>query len=114
MIASEGTGGVEWADRCCPAFLRQPLTADDLSELSARLAALGHPVRLGLLSALSHSAGMTTAELAAHLGRSQATVSHHTTLLADHGLISADRGWRSARWRVEHEPFDLLRQALCW
>lgn len=101
-----------WAERCCPLFLHHRVATSDLTELSTRLAALGHPIRLSLVSALSHSSGLTSSELTDQLARSQATVSHHTNLLSSLGLIFVERGGRCARWNVEHQQFALLSDAL--
>jgi len=46
------------------------------------------------------------------LGRSQPTVSHHTTVLAGAGLIVGEKRGRWVWWRVVPERLDDVRSAL--
>lgn len=55
------------------------------------LGALLGPTRAAVLRVIIAGYGITTAELASRAGISPATVSHHTTLLRDAGLITTHR-----------------------
>jgi len=88
---------------CC-----HPLASDvpDESEsvrLAAAFRALGDPVRLRLLGMLLTACDgeVCACDLAAPLGRSQPTVSHHLKVLREAGLVSATRRgtniWYAAR-----------------
>ncbi|MGH1552153.1 ArsR/SmtB family transcription factor [Streptomyces sp. L7] len=55
------------------------------------LGALLGPTRAALLQAISAGHGITTSALARRTGISSATVSHHTTVLRDAGLITTHR-----------------------
>ncbi|MEU2989547.1 ArsR/SmtB family transcription factor [Streptomyces griseoincarnatus] len=55
------------------------------------MAALLGPTRAMVLLGIAEEHGPTTTELARRTGVSQPTVSHHTTVLRDSGLISTHR-----------------------
>jgi len=59
-------------------------------------ALLGH-TRATVLRAITSGHGTTTTDLAYRIGISQATVSHHTTVLRDAGLIATHRTGTSSR-----------------
>lgn len=60
------------------------------------LGALLGPTRAALLQAITAGHGITTSALARRIGISSATVSHHTTVLRDAGLITTHRTGTSA------------------
>ena len=64
------------------------MTADDLT---ACLKALACPQRLQILAVMQTALnlGVTTSDLASELPLSQPTVSHHTAVLRDAGLITS-------------------------
>src|SRR5689334_4732632 len=66
------------------------------------LAALAHPVRLGILEALSVDGPQTATDLAARLGESPANCSWHLRKLADFGFVeeTGDGQGRRRPWRV--------------
>lgn len=66
------------------------------------LEALADPVRLRLLSLVAtHRDGEACAcDMEALLGRSQPTISHHTKVLAEAGLIVEERRGRRTWWKV--------------
>jgi ArsR family transcriptional regulator len=70
------------------------LGAKSAERLALRFKALGHPVRLQILSILHHAAGeVCVCEVEAHFSLSQPTISHHLKTLRDTGLvISTQRG----------------------
>jgi ArsR family transcriptional regulator len=51
-------------------------------------------------------------DLEGPLGRSQPTVSHHTKVLAEAGLLVGDKRGRWTWWRVNPERLDAIRRAL--
>ena len=80
---------------CCSPVLAAPLDEGEAEELAAVFAALGDPVRLRLLSLIAEAGEVCSCELLEPLGKSQPTVSHHTKVLADAGLIV---GEKRGRW----------------
>ena len=95
-----------------PALSEAPLAEADAAALAAVLAALGDPVRLRLLSVLAACGEVCSCHLEAPLGKSQPTVSHHTRVLAEVGLIEADKRGRWTWWRIVPSRLAGIRQAL--
>ena len=85
---------------CCPSVLAAPLSEDDADRLARRFAALSDPVRLRLLSLIAAADEVCACDLVEPVGRSQPTVSHHTKLLADAGLIVGEKRGRWTWWRL--------------
>jgi DNA-binding transcriptional ArsR family regulator len=60
-------------------------------EPSARLKALGHPVRLGIALRLAREGGTCACDFAEIFGVSQPTVSQHLKVLREAGLVRTQR-----------------------
>jgi ArsR family transcriptional regulator len=97
---------------CCAPLTEAPLSADDASELAPVLAALADPVRLRLLSLLAAQGEVCSCNLEEPLGKSQPTVSHHTKVLSEAGLISGERRGKWMWWSIVPERLALLRRLL--
>jgi ArsR family transcriptional regulator len=111
---SKASGGVIENDviECC-----RPLVSEILSEREARdaatvFAALSDPVRLRLLSIIASTDECCSCNLEAPLGKSQPTISHHTRILAEAGLIIAEKRGRWSWWRVVPERLAAAAQLL--
>ena len=100
------------ADLCCPSVIEAPLGEKEASELARTLSALADPVRLRLLSLVASQQEVCSCELEEPLGKSQPTVSHHTTILAQAGLLVGEKRGRWMWWRVEPARLAAVRQAL--
>ena len=97
---------------CCAPVSDAPLTDDHAAELAQVYAALADPVRLKLLSLIAASGEVCSCELVAPLSKSQPTVSHHTKVLADAGLISGDKRGRWVYWSVAPAQVSFVVDAL--
>jgi ArsR family transcriptional regulator, arsenate/arsenite/antimonite-responsive transcriptional repressor len=97
---------------CCGSVTEAPLTEEASVELAGVLGALADPVRLRLLSIVASQVEVCSCDLEAPLGRSQPTISHHTKVLAEAGLIAGDKRGRWTWWRVEPSRLEFVRQAL--
>ena len=100
------------AELCCSSVTEAPLSEADAAELARVLAALADPVRLRLLSLVAATDEVCSCDLEAPLGRSQPTVSHHTKVLAEAGLIIGDKRGRWMWWRADRARLAQVRQAL--
>ncbi len=80
-------------DACCAPLLAAPLDETDAEELAAAFKALADPVRLRLLSLIAAAPEGTacSCHLEEPVGRSQPTVSHHLSVLAEAGLITKEK-----------------------
>lgn len=106
-IADVGESGL-----CCASVIDTPLSHTDAVTLAHVLAALADPVRLQLFSIVAAQGEVCSCDLEAPLGRSQPTISHHTKLLAEAGLIVGDKRGRWVWWRIEPTRLADVRRAL--
>ena len=100
------------ARECCPSLTEAPLSARQAEELAPVLAALGDPVRLRLLSIVATEGEVCSCNLESPLARSQPTISHHTGVLVEAGLIQGERRGKWTWWRVVPERLEVLRSLL--
>jgi ArsR family transcriptional regulator len=105
---------VKTIEACCPPVLSAPLGADDATELAGAFKVLADPVRLQLLSLIAASPGgcACSCELTEPVGKSQPTVSHHLSLLADAGLIERRRVGKWVQCSVVPGRLAVLRDVL--
>jgi ArsR family transcriptional regulator len=101
------------SDSCCDrSVLAAPLAQDEAADLARAFAALGDPVRLRLLSLVADAGEVCACDLQEPLDRAQPTVSHHTKVLAEAGLIVGEKRGRWVWWRVVPERVEAVRGAL--
>ena len=96
---------------CCPTVLGEPLGEAEAEDLAAMFAALADPVRLRLLSLVAEAGELCSCNLQEPLGKSQPTISHHTKVLAEAGLIHGEKRGRWVWWHVVPERLDAVRSA---
>jgi ArsR family transcriptional regulator len=108
------TGSNEPGDElsCCASLLEAPLGETEAADLARVFAALSDPVRLRLLSLVADAGEVCSCDLEVPLGKSQPTVSHHTKVLADAGLLAGERRGRWTWWRVDAGRFETVRALL--
>lgn len=101
-------------DGCCPQLLTTPLDEADATLLAAGFKALADPVRLRLLSLIANAADGTacSCDLEEPVGKTQSTVSHHLSVLADAGLITKEKVGRWVNCTVVPDRVAALRDAL--
>jgi ArsR family transcriptional regulator len=96
---------------CC-SVLAEPIADTHAAELARAFAALGDPVRLRLFSMIASAGTCCSCDLIEPLRKSQPTISHHTKVLADAGLITGEKAGRWVNWTVVPERLDQLRAAI--
>ncbi len=99
---------------CCPDLLSSPLDEQAAAELADLFKALADPARLRLLSIVSSApTGEACAcDLPALLGRSQATVSHHLSILVRAGILDREQRGKWAWFRLRPERLAALSAIL--
>lgn len=112
MTEVVGTGDGPGAVLCCAPVTSAPLSEYEVAELARVLAALADPVRLRLLSLVASQGEVCSCNLEGPLGKSQPTISHHTRVLADAGLLIGDKRGRWMWWRVDEARLAAVRRAL--
>jgi len=97
---------------CCASVTEAPLSEADATELARVLSAMADPVRLRLLSLVAAHGEVCSCDLEGPLDRSQPTVSHHTRILAEAGLITGERRGKWIWWSVVPARLAAVRRAL--
>ena len=90
---------------CCAPVASGPMSDDDALEVALRLKALADPARVKIMSYLfSSPAGEeNSGDLAAVLGLTESTVSHHLAQLRRAGLVDSDRRGMNVYHRPHHD-----------
>jgi len=97
---------------CCAVLTKEPMSKREAQRTAPVLAALGDPVRLRLLSLVAAEGEVCSCNLEDPLGKSQPTISHHTRILAEAGLIVGERRGKWTWWRIVPERLEDLRRVL--
>lgn len=105
---------VKTIETCCAPVLSAPIEVEEADEMAAGFKVLADPVRLRLLSLIANSpeGEVCACDLVEPVGRSQPTVSHHLSILADAGLLTREQRGKWAWFRVVPERVAVLRDAL--
>jgi DNA-binding transcriptional ArsR family regulator len=94
---------------CCAPVAAAPMDAEAALEVALRLKALADPVRVRLMSLLLASDELCTCELAPALGVSEATVSHHLSVMRKAGLVAdGQRRGMNVYYRVRRDALGAL------
>jgi ArsR family transcriptional regulator len=99
-------------NECCPSLLAAPLSEAAAEDLATVYAALADPVRLRLLSLVAEAGEICSCNLQQPLGKAQPTISHHTKVLADAGLIRGEKRGRWVWWQLVPERLDVIRDSI--
>jgi ArsR family transcriptional regulator, arsenate/arsenite/antimonite-responsive transcriptional repressor len=97
---------------CVPTMLTGTLSEDGAQHLADAFAALADPVRLRLFNLIANAGRVCSCDLLAPVNKSQPTVSHHTKILAEAGLITGEKQGRWVWWSVVPERVEAIRSAL--
>lgn len=98
--------------RCCAPLAASGLSGDEADDMAQIFAALSDPVRLRMLSLIASSPEICSCNLEAPLGKSQPTISHHTRILSEAGLIVGEKRGRWTWWRVVPERLRVVATIL--
>ncbi len=96
----------------CTPMTGESLSASEAEDLAGIFAALGDPVRLRLFSMVAAQGEACGCHLEGPLERSQPTISHHTRILAEAGLIVGEKRGRWVWWSVVPERLDVAARVL--
>jgi DNA-binding transcriptional ArsR family regulator len=75
--------------------------APNLTRTAGALAALGDPVRLGLVARLCHEGPLATAALREGTGLTRQAVTKHLAVLERAGMLQSHRTGRDRAWSIE-------------
>ncbi len=95
---------------CCAPVAAGPMSDDDALAVALRLKALADPARVKIMSLLFSSAAgeENSGELAAAVGLTESTVSHHLTQLRRAGLVESDRRGMNVYHRARRDALAAL------
>lgn len=97
---------------CCGPLDAEVMSEREAHEVAQVFAALGDPVRLRLLSMIAASAEACSCNFEEPLAKSQPTISHHTRVLAEAGLITGEKRGRWTYWRTVPERLEAAARIL--
>ena len=97
---------------CCGSVVTDALDEADAHALAHAFAALADPVRLRLFNLVATAGEMCSCDLEEPLGKSQPTISHHTKVLAEAGLLVGEKRGRWVWWSVVPGRVAELRASL--
>jgi ArsR family transcriptional regulator len=97
---------------CCAPVTKGMLDDDQAEALSSMLAALADPTRLKMFSMIAANGTVCSCDFEEPIGKSQPTISHHTKVLAEAGLIEGEKQGRWMYWRIMPAQLKALRSAL--
>jgi ArsR family transcriptional regulator, arsenate/arsenite/antimonite-responsive transcriptional repressor len=106
------TGGTVAGDLCCPSLIDTPLDRNEAEELARVLRALGDPIRLRLISLVASQPEVCSCDLERPLAKTQPTISHHTRVLAEAGLLIGEKRGHWMWWRVDETGLAAIRKVL--
>lgn len=95
---------------CCAPVAAGPMTDDAALHVALRLKALADPVRVKIMSLLfgSTDGEENSGDLAAVLGLTESTVSHHLAQLRNAGLVESQRRGMNVYHRAHRDALSAL------
>ncbi|BBZ33384.1 Rv2640c family ArsR-like transcriptional regulator [Mycolicibacterium confluentis] len=95
---------------CCAPVAAGPMSDDAALEVALRLKALADPARVRIMSLLfsAETGEENSGELAARLGLTESTVSHHLAQLRRAGFVESDRRGMNVYHRPSHDAVGAL------
>ena len=97
---------------CSTSFPNAGLPETEADELAFVLGALADPVRLKIFSLIAAQGEVCSCNLEVPIGKSQPTISHHTSKLVEAGLLEGEKRGRWMWWRVVPSRIAWLRGVL--
>lgn len=85
---------------CCSPLSESELSDEEAAQAASIFGALADPVRLRMLSLIAAQPEVCSCALEGPLGKSQPTISHHTRVLSEAGLIEGEKRGRWMWWHV--------------
>jgi ArsR family transcriptional regulator len=97
---------------CCSPLVGGAMSEVEAADVAQIFGALSDPIRLRMLSLVAAQDEVCSCALEEPLGKSQPTISHHTRILAEAGLIAGEKRGRWMWWRVVPERLEDVARIL--
>jgi ArsR family transcriptional regulator len=101
-------------EACCVPVTSEALSLAEADDLAKAFGVLADPTRLRLLSMIASipKGEVCACDLNQPIGRSQATVSHHLSVLVNAGLVTREQRGKWAWFQVAADRHDFVRSVL--
>jgi ArsR family transcriptional regulator len=97
---------------CCSPIVGGAMSEIEAGDMAQIFGALSDPARLRMLSLIASQSEVCSCALEGPLGKSQPTISHHTRVLLEAGLITGEKRGRWMWWRVVPERLNVVARIL--
>jgi ArsR family transcriptional regulator len=97
---------------CCGPLTENALSEIEADDMAQIFSALSDPVRLRMLSLIAAETEVCSCALEGPLAKSQPTISHHTRILAEAGLVVGEKRGRWMWWSVVPERLNVVARLL--
>jgi len=97
---------------CCSPISGGAMSEIEAGDMAQIFGALSDPARLRMLSLIASEDEVCSCALEGPLGKSQPTISHHTRILFEAGLITGEKRGRWMWWRVVPERLKVVSRIL--
>lgn len=97
---------------CCSPLGAESLSEEQAHDMAQIFGALSDPARLRMLSLIAAETEVCSCALEGPLSKSQPTISHHTRILSEAGLIVGEKRGRWMWWRVVPERIEEVGRLL--
>ena len=97
---------------CCSPIVGGVMSEIEAGDMAQIFGALSDPARLRMLSLIASQNEVCSCALEGPLGKSQPTISHHTRVLLEAGLITGEKRGRWMWWRVVPERLNVVARIL--
>jgi ArsR family transcriptional regulator len=97
---------------CCSPLVGSAMSEVEAGDIAQIFGALSDPIRLRMLSLVASQDEVCSCSLEEPLGKSQPTISHHTRILAEAGLIIGEKRGRWMWWHVVPERLEDVARIL--
>jgi len=79
------------------------IDADKLIKAATRLRAIAHPLRIAIISLLTEHVTLSVTDIYMKLNKAQPTVSHHLTILKDHGIVTSSKEGKQIFYSLHYD-----------
>jgi ArsR family transcriptional regulator, arsenate/arsenite/antimonite-responsive transcriptional repressor len=97
---------------CCSPIGESALSDREAEDMARIFSALSDPARLRMLSIIASDDEVCSCSLEEPLAKSQPTISHHTKILVEAGLIIGEKRGHWMWWRANPERLKEVRRIL--
>lgn len=80
-----------------------PYNREELEEISERIKAIGHPLRIAIIELLEKNKKLTVTDIQKNINIEQATTSNHLKILRDQQILTSERDGKKKYYLLKHK-----------